>query len=117
MSAAIEYTWKIERLDCYPTLKTYENVVTNVYWRLFAKGGGCEATAYGSVALEIGTLSEEFTPFSDLTEAQVVGWVKAAIDGPRHEAILAQNIADQLSPPMVTPPLPWAEAGPEEEVL
>lgn len=115
--ADITYTWKIERLDCYPTYQGHEKVVTTAFWRLFAVGGGCEATSYGSVALEIGTLSEEFTPFAELTEAQVVGWVKAAIDGPWQESILAQNIADQLSPPMVTPPLPWAEAGPEEEVL
>jgi hypothetical protein len=108
MAAAPVYTWKIERLDCYPAFEMYENVVTTVYWRLFAKGGGCEATSYGSVSLKIGTLSEGFTPFSDLTEVQVVGWVKAAIDGPKHEAILAQNIADQLSPPIVSPPLPWA---------
>ena len=115
--ADITYTWKIERLDCYPTYQGHEKVVTTAFWRLFAVGGGCEATAYGSASLAIGTLSESFTPFAELTEAQVVGWVRSAIDGPWQESILAQNIADQLSPPMVTPPLPWAEAGPEEEVL
>jgi hypothetical protein len=104
----IAYTWKIERLDCYPTLGTYENVVSTVYWRLFAAGGGCEATTYGSASLDVGALSEGFTPFAELTESRVVGWVKAAIDVARHEATLAQKIADQLDPPLVSPPLPWA---------
>lgn len=109
MAAApgVEYAWKIERLDCYPTLETYENVVTCVHWRLFARGGGCEATAYGSAALGTSSLGP-FTPFDQLTEAQVVGWVRTAIDGAAQEALLAQNIADQLAPPIVSPPLPWA---------
>lgn len=108
--ADMTYTWKIERLDCYPTYETYQDVVSQVYWRLFAAGGGCEATAYGSVGLDVGSLADEFTPFSELTESQVVGWVCAAIDGGKYEALLAQNIADQISPPLVSPPLPWAEA-------
>jgi hypothetical protein len=104
---AIAYTWKIERLDCYPTLETFENVVSTVHWRLFAAGGGCEATSYGTAALDTSSLGP-FTPFDQLTEAQVVGWVRTAIDGAAHEAALAQNIADQLAPPIVSPPLPWA---------
>ena len=116
MSVAIEYTWKIERLDCYPTLETFENafenVVSTVHWRLFAAGGGCEATSYGTVALDTSSLGP-FTPFDQLTEAQVVGWVQAGIDGAAQEALLAQNIADQLAPPIVSPPLPWAAAAPD----
>lgn len=106
--ATVEYTWKIERLDCYPTLESFADVVSTVHWRLLAVGGGgCEATAYGTVTLDVSTVEEDFTPYAELTEAQVVGWVTAAIDGAKYEALLAQNIADQLSPPIVSPPLPW----------
>jgi hypothetical protein len=102
----IEYTWKIERLDCYPTLETYDNVVTRAYWRVYARGSGCEATSYGTV--ELASIAKSFTPFEQLTEAQVVGWVRARVDGAAQEALLAQSIADQLSPPVVSPPLPWS---------
>jgi hypothetical protein len=103
----IAYTWKIERMDCYPKQQTFENVVSTVHWRLFATGGGCEATSYGTAALDTSSLGP-FTPYDKLTEAQVVGWVRTAIDGAAQEAALAQNIASQLAPPIVSPPLPWA---------
>ena len=110
MSAAVEYTWTIERLDAYPTYETFTNVVTRVYWRVFARGSGCEATSYGSVDLDVSTVSDGFTPFEELTEAQVVGWVRPRVDGDAVEADLATNIENQLSPPVVSPPLPWLPA-------
>lgn len=108
--ASATYTWKIERLDCYPTLETYENVVCTVHWRLFARSDdGFEATTYGSVALATSSLGP-FTPYTELTEAQVVGWVRASL-GPgvvgMYESTLAQNLQDQRAPPIVSPPLPW----------
>lgn len=105
----VEYMWKIERLDCYPTLGTFENVVSTVHWRAFGAGGGCQSTVYGSVVLDVSSLGP-FTPFEELTEAQVVGWVQAALGPERvsgYESVLAQSIADQLAPPIVSPPLPW----------
>jgi hypothetical protein len=107
---AIAYTWKIERLDAYPTYDTYENVVCTVHWRVFASGTGCEATSYGTVDLDVSTVSDGFTPFEDLTEAQVVGWVRPLVGGDAVEADLAANIENQLSPPIVSPPLPWLPA-------
>lgn len=111
--ADITYTWKIERLDCYPTLETFENVVSTVHWRLFAVAEGFQASAYGSVTLDTADMSP-FTPYEELTEAQVAGWVQAEL-GPdvvaTYEQTLAQNIADQRAPPIVSPPLPWVEDG------
>ena len=112
----IDYTWTIERLDAYPTYESgaqnYDNVVTKVHWRLFAAGGGCQATSYGTVELDAASITKSFTPFEQLTEAKVVGWVRARVDGAAQEALLAQSIADQLSPPVVSPPLPWCPADP-----
>ena len=54
-----------------------------------------------------------FTPYADLTEAQVIGWVQGAMGAEQvaaYEANVAQQIADQINPPVVTPPLPWAAA-------
>jgi hypothetical protein len=51
-----------------------------------------------------------FTPYADLTEAQVIGWVQDAMGEEvvaGYEANVAQQIADQINPPVVTPPLPW----------
>jgi hypothetical protein len=51
-----------------------------------------------------------FTPYEDLTLAQVVGWVQDALGENQvasYEANVAQQIADQIDPPVVAPPLPW----------
>jgi hypothetical protein len=45
-----------------------------------------------------------------LQQAQVIGWVQAAMGDSQVAAINAgikQQIEVQISPPVVTPPLPW----------
>ena len=102
-------TWVIEQMNCYPTYESQTDVVFTVHWRLNATDGTYNATAYGTVGVtyEAGT---PFTPYAQLTQDEVVGWVQAAL-GPEQvaslEAGLATNIADQANPPVVSPPLPW----------
>ena len=104
------YNWVIERLDCYPERDGETDVVFTVHWRLNAVDGEYGATGYGSVGLTYDA-SAPFTPFADLTQAQVVGWAQAAL-GPDQVAqmktALANAIAAQINPPVVSPPLPWA---------
>jgi hypothetical protein len=54
-----------------------------------------------------------FTLYADLTETQVIGWLEEAF-GPEtlaaQVAALDQQIADQINPPIVRPPLPWNQA-------
>ncbi|MGI9192591.1 MAG: hypothetical protein ACR2IL_10770, partial [Chitinophagaceae bacterium] len=55
--------------------------------------------------------SAPFTPYAELTEAEVIGWLEAAMG---EETLAAQvtaldkQIADQINPPVIRPPLPWA---------
>lgn len=106
---SVTNTWVIEQMNCYPTYESQTDVVFTVHWRLNATDGTYNATAYGTVGVtyEAGT---PFTPYAQLTQAEVVGWVQAAL-GPEQvaslEAGLATNIADQANPPVVSPPLPW----------
>jgi hypothetical protein len=52
-----------------------------------------------------------FTPYADLTQAQVLGWVWASgIDKANVEAGVQGQIDNLINPPTVTPPLPWASA-------
>lgn len=106
------FNWVIEQLDCYPEQDGETDVVFTVHWRLNAVDGEYGATAYGTVGVSYAP-GQPFTPYADLTEAQVVGWVQAAL-GPEQvaqmEAALAANIAAQINPPVVSPPLPWAPA-------
>ena len=106
------YNWNIECLDCYPEREGKPYLVHTVHWRLNAVDGDYSASGYGTVGLTYDA-SAPFTPFSELTPAQVVGWVQAALGAEQiaqMEAALAANIAAQINPPVVSPPLPWAGA-------
>lgn len=103
------YNWIIERLDCYPERDNQTDVVFTVHWRLNAQDGEYNASGYGTVGLTY-TPGQPFTPFAELTQPQVVGWVQAALGAEQiaqMEAALAANIAAQINPPVVSPPLPW----------
>ncbi len=106
---ATTYTWVINALDCYPEADGEQDVVFTVHWTLNGAEGDYTGSVYGTVGV---TLDEgsTFTPYADLTEAQVVGWVQDALGEEQvaaYEANVAQQINDQVAPPVVSPALPW----------
>ena len=109
--------WLIERLLVKPTEGTLTDVVITADWRCNGTettGTGDDAktysgTCYGSASFQ--PPSGSFTPYPDLTQDQVLGWCYAnGVDKASAEAAVAQQIADQKNPPIVSPPLPWAVA-------
>lgn len=107
----ITNTWSVVQMDAYPELDGETDVVFSVHWTLSATDGTYVGGVYGSVGV---TLDEgsAFTPYADLTQEQVVGWVQDTLGAAQvaaYEANVAQQIADQINPPVVSPPLPWAE--------
>ena len=106
---SVTNTWVIEQMDCYPQAEGQTDVVFTVHWRVNATNGTYSATSYGTVGVTY-VAGTPYTPYSQLTQSQVVGWVQMAL-GPEKvasiEANLATNIANQANPPVVTPPLPW----------
>jgi hypothetical protein len=108
---AITNTWAVVQMDAYPEEDGETDVVFNVHWTLTGTDGTYSGSVYGSQGVAIDP-DAPFTPYADLTEAQVVGWVQAALGEEQvasYEANVAQQIADQINPPVVTPPLPWSE--------
>jgi hypothetical protein len=107
----ITYNWIVSQMDAYPEYEDHTDVVFTVHWRLDGTDGEYSAGVYGSVG--ISTDSEEtFTSYNELTEAQVIGWVKDALGEEQvasYEENVAQQIANQINPPVVTPPLPWSQ--------
>jgi hypothetical protein len=56
-----------------------------------------------------GQPGDPFTPYADLTQDQVLGWVWAnGVDKDATEAAVAGQIEAQINPPVIQPPLPWA---------
>ena len=106
---AITYTWTVIQMDCYPEVDGETDVVFTVHWTLTGTDGTYTGSVYGSQGVSIDP-DAPFTPYADLTEAQVIGWVQDAM-GPEqvaaYEASVAGQVANQINPPVVTPPLPW----------
>lgn len=107
---AVTYTWAVVQMDAYPEYDGETDVVFNVHWTLTGAESGYQSYLYGSQSV---TLDSEtpFTPFDDLTEEQVLGWVFDAMGAEQvasYEATAAAQVADLINPPVVTPPLPWS---------
>ena len=110
-------TWTIEYMQCKPTEGSYADVVITAGWRcngVQTVGTGEFApnfygSSYGMVSFSApeGT----FTPYDQLTQEQVLGWVWAnGVDKEVTETAVQQQINNQINPPVVTPKLPWATA-------
>jgi hypothetical protein len=94
-------TWKIVSLE----RKTADGFVTTAHWTCSDVDGEFSGSVYGSIGFE----GELVTPYADLTEATVIGWVKAAMGEETvaaHEAAVAAQIA-QAKEPAVAVGTPW----------
>jgi hypothetical protein len=109
---AITNTWAVSQMSAYPQADGQVDVVFNVAWTLSGTDGTYSSSVYGSQLVTY-TAGSPYTPYDQLTQDQVIGWVKDAMGTEQvasFEAIVANGIANQVNPPVVTPPLPWAEA-------
>lgn len=98
---ATTYDWNCRTVDCYPTDGEYTDVVYNVHWivtgtsdTLDPDGNAYTATSIGTQTISTSDLSS-FTPFADLTNADVVAWTKAAMGADQVTALEA-NIQSQI---------------------
>ena len=104
---AITYTWDCKTVDTYPTKSDKTDVIFNVHWRLNGVDDTEDENAtdsYGVVSLDTEDLST-FTAFADITEADVIGWVEAALGEDQVAALKASidaQIAEKITPTVVT---------------
>ena len=109
MSATI--IWTIEWMQCKPVEGSYTDVVVTAGWRC---NGAQTANAVDYTATNYGTVSfpmpeGSFTPYDQLTQDQVLGWCWAnGVDKTATEDSVQAAIDNQINPPIVQPPLPWA---------
>ena len=80
--------------------------VTVIHYGISVVDGEYSASSYGTVSVTPDPSDENFVPFEDLTEADVIGWVEAALDVAEIEANLSANIAEQKAPKTEVG-LPW----------
>jgi hypothetical protein len=98
--------WKITNTD----RNTADGFIFCVHWNASQVDGDFTASTYATVSFtkEDGI---NYVPYSELTEAAVVEWVKGSLgaDGVAAvDAALAANIAEQKAPKVATG-TPWSE--------
>jgi hypothetical protein len=95
-------TYSIVQLDRL----TSTGFVCTVHYNVSKVEGDFTASTYGTVGFEAGTPE---TPFTSLTEAQVIAWVKDKLGEETVEAALAAQIEAQKNPVSASG-LPWSQA-------
>jgi hypothetical protein len=93
-------TWNISGLD----RQTSNGFVTTAHWRADAVDGDYSASTYATSSWADGTPT---TPYADLTQEEVLGWIWAnGVDKEAVEASLQAQIDAQKNPVSATG-VPW----------
>ena len=92
-------TWTISQLD----RNTSNGFVTTAHWQATAVDGEHTASIYSTCSWADGTVN---TPYSELTQATVLGWVWESVDKQATEDALAAQIA-LLKNPVKATGTPW----------
>jgi hypothetical protein len=101
-------TWSISVLNCLPQSAEGADYVVTAHWQCTGVDGDYTGQVYSTASFAV-VQGEAFTPYADLTQDQVLGWVWAnGVDKAATEAAVQQQIDNQINPPIVAPPLPWA---------
>ncbi len=111
---AITYTWEVTGIKT-TTLDSTPNVVVQTYWKKTGidengnEGTFSGATPFSALSMPAGTT---FVPFEQLTEDDVLSWIKAVVVG-SYEEHVNEQILKQINDaqnPVVDAPLPWTSA-------
>jgi hypothetical protein len=109
----MSYNWSIISMQCYPQHEGQDNVVFKVYFKITKLVTENEIPYLGlfneSVEIPFAD-SEAYTPYNELTEEQVIGWVKTALGEATvslYESKVDEQIERMTKPSTVSPPVPW----------
>ncbi|MAO20529.1 MAG: hypothetical protein CMJ25_07240 [Phycisphaerae bacterium] len=98
-------TWTISTLE-----RNTDDGVVVAHWQASDSEtvGEVEHTgsSYGTCSFTPDSTADGYTAYADITEAQVIGWVKADVDADAVEAGIAAQIADSKAP-AITAGVPW----------
>ena len=98
--------WSITALNCSTTEQNPDTVII-CHWTCSGTDGTYNASIYSTCSVPSPTGS--FTPYSELTQEQVLGWVWAnGVSKEATEAAVEAQLQAQINPPVVTLSLPWS---------
>jgi hypothetical protein len=100
---SVTYTWTIPTLEH----EIADGGVYVAHWRCNGVDGEYSASSYSTCSFTYDASSPDFTPYDDLTEAQVQGWIWEEVSQADTEASIASKINAQINPTSASG-TPWA---------
>ena len=108
---AITYTWEVSSLKTKQE-GDHADAVVQTYWKkIGTDGDGNEGSFSGATPFSSADVpDDDFVAFADLTEAIVLGWIKAiCVDGyEEHVDAQIQKQIDEQITPTAEKNMPWA---------
>jgi len=104
------YTWSISALNCIPQVGSLTDYVCTSHWNCSGTDGTFSGQCYSTVSFTVNPDKPDYTPYDELTEAEVILWTQEALGEEQVTAIytsIDSQIQNQIDPPIITPPLPW----------
>jgi hypothetical protein len=103
---AITYNWNFNPLESYPTASGQTDVVFLVHWQAYGSTGSYQGSSIGTQLVTYNSGSA-FVPFEELTYQIVYGWISSSMDMSKIEENIAQQIENQINPPVLIQQAPW----------
>ncbi len=97
-------TWSINSMVIIPQVDQYSDYAWQVGWKCSATDGNNTQAISSSVTFFPSQQGQPYTPYDQLTEAQVIEWVQAAL-GPDKTAKTESVVTSLLT--AMPAPLPW----------
>ena len=106
----IEYIWNITQLDYVPITNTMSDYVVQAHYEVTGDDGTYKGSATGTASFEVDANQPSYVPYADITKAEAIAWTQSALG--EQVVMIKSSIDDQIqkqiTPPMVTLPLPWS---------
>jgi hypothetical protein len=100
------FNWVISQLDSIPSLDGMDKVISTIHWRAQKQHENFTADTYGALSVDAPHESS-FTPYDEVTQSMVEGWLDTELDMASIEANLDAQIENQINPPIIVLPNPW----------
>jgi hypothetical protein len=97
--------WSITNMTCLLEVDGYTDVVVQVTWKCIGTEGIFTAEQYDINVFSFDPVN--FTPYSELTQDQVLSWVWLTVNQTQIEEVVVAQLNNLANPPVVELPLPW----------
>jgi hypothetical protein len=104
------FKWVVSALNCAVELDGLPNVINQIHWRYQATQVDGDKTWFSEIysVAPVGQPNpQNFVPYEDVTEAEVISWLEEILPMKAMQDSLEANIALQITPKEVSLPLPW----------